>query len=262
MGLAASPSWMIVVSSSSGPSGLRTRCSPTPDVGLGGLVPRPDSTLLGGLPFASSDFREFRAPRPRVRIDDLSAPSGRFVGCVSAVITTVDRHAGRGAIFPAADTAFASVFAVPSEGGTGSAEAPAAATAVAQHAPFPRSTSQGVYSTAIAEPAACAHSPLGDLEPPTALRPSSRMSTRPRRRTVSITARRRLLMIKGSGLAGALVHPTGVVTSLRTSHGRDRLWPSLQLISLHLAFSDDTHSVRPHGAEPVENSSFKTSAPP
>ena len=104
---------MIVVSSSSGPSGLRTRCSPTPDVGLGGLVPRPDSTLLGGLPFASSDFREFRAPRPRVRIDDLSAPSGRFVARVTAAVTTDDCRPGRGEFFPAADTAFDPVFAVP-----------------------------------------------------------------------------------------------------------------------------------------------------
>ena len=173
MGLAASPSWMIVVSSSSGPSGLRTRCSPTPDVGLVGLVPRPDSTLLGGLPFASSDFRDFRAHGPRMRIDDLSAPSGRFVARVSAAVTTTDRRPGRGYVFPAADTAFDLFFAVPSEGSTGSTGAPSAATAVAQHAPFPRSTSQGVYSTAIADPAACAHSPLGDLEPPTALRPSS-----------------------------------------------------------------------------------------
>ena len=53
--------------------GLRTRSSPTPGVGLSGLVRRPESAVLGGLPFTSSDFRGFRAHKPRMRIDDLSA---------------------------------------------------------------------------------------------------------------------------------------------------------------------------------------------
>ena len=39
--------------------GLCTRSSPTPGVGLGGLVPCPDSVVLDGLPFGSSDFRDF-----------------------------------------------------------------------------------------------------------------------------------------------------------------------------------------------------------
>ena len=67
--------------------GLRTRSSPPPGVALSGLVPLPESTVLGGLPFVSSDFRDFRAHGPRMRIDDLSAPSGRFVPCVSAAVT-------------------------------------------------------------------------------------------------------------------------------------------------------------------------------
>ena len=93
---------------------------------------------------------------PRIRIDDISAPSGKCVARVSAAVTTVDRRAGVGAILPAADADFSSVFAGPSEGGTGSAEAPAAATAVTQHAPSPRSTSHGVDSAAITDPAAFA----------------------------------------------------------------------------------------------------------
>ena len=86
---------------------------------------------MGGFPFTSSDFRDFCAHGPRMRIDDLSAPSGRFVARVTAGVTTDHRRPGRGFFFPVADTAFASVFAVPSEGGTGSAEAPAAAATVA-----------------------------------------------------------------------------------------------------------------------------------
>ena len=76
-----------------------------------------------------------------MRMNDLSASSRRFVARVSAAGTTADRHSGRGDFFPATDTAFASVFAVPSDGGTGSAEATAATTAVAQHAPSQSSTS-------------------------------------------------------------------------------------------------------------------------
>ena len=37
--------------------GLRTPSSPIPGVGLGGLVPRTESTALGGLPFTSADLR-------------------------------------------------------------------------------------------------------------------------------------------------------------------------------------------------------------
>ena len=77
-------------------SGLRTHSSPTPGVGLGGLVSRPESAVVGGLPFSSLDFRDFRAHGPRMMIDDLSAPSGRFVARVSAPVTPVDRRPGRG----------------------------------------------------------------------------------------------------------------------------------------------------------------------
>ena len=100
--------------------GLCTRSSPSPGFGLSRLVPRPESAVLGALPFASSDFRVFRAHRSRMRIDDLSAPCGRFVARLSAVVTTAYRRPGRGD-FPAADTSFISVLAVPSAGGTGSA---------------------------------------------------------------------------------------------------------------------------------------------
>ena len=39
--------------------GLRTRSYPTPGVGWSGLVPHPESAVLGGVPFASSEFSRF-----------------------------------------------------------------------------------------------------------------------------------------------------------------------------------------------------------
>ena len=71
--------------------GVRTRSSPTPCVGLSGLMPRPESAALGWPPLTSSDFR--------MRIDDLSAPSGRFVARVSAAVTAANRRPGRGEFF-------------------------------------------------------------------------------------------------------------------------------------------------------------------
>ena len=42
----------------------------------------------------------------------------------------------------------------------------------------------------------------------------------------------RLLLIMSSGPAGPLVHPHGVLTPRRESHGRDRFWPSLRPLLL------------------------------
>ena len=93
--------------------GLSTPSSPIPGVGLGGLVPRTEGAVLGGLPFTSADFCNFRTHGPRKRIDDLSAPSGSFVARVSASVATVDRYPGRGRALPPADHVFALVLAVP-----------------------------------------------------------------------------------------------------------------------------------------------------
>ena len=68
--------------------GLNAPSSPIPGVGLGGLVPRTESVVLGRLPFTSADYCDFRTHGPHMRIDDLSAPSGRFVARVSASVTT------------------------------------------------------------------------------------------------------------------------------------------------------------------------------
>ena len=83
--------------------GLNAPSSPMPGVGLGGLVPRTESAVLVGLPFISAVYCDFRKHGQHMRIDDLSAPSGRFVAHVSASVTNVDRCPGRGRASPAAD---------------------------------------------------------------------------------------------------------------------------------------------------------------
>ena len=150
---------------------------------LGGLVPRTESAVLGGLPFTSADYCDFRTHGPHMRIDDLSAPSGRFVARVSASVTTVDRCPGRAWTLPAADNASVSVFAVPTEVGEGSAEAPAAAMPVSQPTPS-RSPTQGSDSVEPTGQPASAPAPSGSPMPPT--KPSwDRISTRTRRPTAT-----------------------------------------------------------------------------
>ena len=126
--------------------GLSTLSSPIPGVGFGGLVPRTESAVLGGLIFTSADLCDFRTHGPRMRIDDFSAPSGSFVARVSDSVATINCCPGRARALPATENAFASVFAVPTEVGTGSAEAPAAAATVTQPTPFSRSLTQGTDS--------------------------------------------------------------------------------------------------------------------
>lgn len=68
---------------------------------------------------------------------------------ISAFVATVDRSPGRGAILPTADALWS--FPVPSEGSTGSAEAPPlyVATTGAQQAPSLKSPTRGTDSTVI-----------------------------------------------------------------------------------------------------------------
>ena len=99
---------------------------------LGGLVPRTEHGALGGLPLTSTALHDFRTHEPRIGIGGFSASPGRFVARVSASVATTKGCTGRGSISPANDTVFASVFAIPIEGGTGSAEALAAATPIAR----------------------------------------------------------------------------------------------------------------------------------
>ena len=151
---------------------------------MGGLVPRTESAVLGGLPFTSADYSDFRTHGPRMRIDDPSAPSGRFVARVSAPVAAIDRCPGRERALPAADNAFASVFAVPTGIGEGSAESPAAATPVAQPTPS-RSPTQGADSVEPTGQTASATASPGPPAPPTVKPSSDRISPRTRRRTAT-----------------------------------------------------------------------------
>ena len=90
---------------------------------FGGLVPRIEHAALGGLPLTSTTFHDFHTHEPRIRIGGLSASPGIFVARVSASVATTEGCTGRGSISPAADTVFASVFAIPIEGGPGYSDA-------------------------------------------------------------------------------------------------------------------------------------------
>ena len=164
---------------------------------MGRLMPRTTSAVLGGLPFTSADYCDFRTHGPHMKIDDLSVPSGRFIA----------RHHRRSlprpwAGLPAADSDFASVFTVPTEVGTGSAEAPAAATAVAQPTPSRRPT-QGVDSVETTGPTASAPASPGSPAPPTVKPSSDRISTRTRRRTATAAGATPPALDYGFGPGGA-----------------------------------------------------------
>ena len=53
---------------------------------MGGLVPRTESGVLGGVPFTSAEFCDVCTHGSRMTIDDLSAPSESFVARVSASV--------------------------------------------------------------------------------------------------------------------------------------------------------------------------------
>ena len=137
-----------------------------------------------------------------MRIDDLSAPSGSFVAHVSASVATVDRCPGRGWALAAADNDFASVFDVPAEVGTGSAEAPTAATTVAQLTPS-RSSTQGTDSVETTGPTASASALPGSPAPQTVKLSSNRISTRTRRRTAIASGNAPPAIDYGFGPGGA-----------------------------------------------------------
>ena len=179
---------------------------------------------LGGLPFTSGDVCDFRTHGPRMGIDDLSASSESFVARVSASVATVDRCPGRGRALPAADDAFASVLAVPTEVSTGSAEASAAATTVTQPTSFSRSSTQGTDTVETAGPTVSASVSPGYPAPPTA-KPFSHLHSDAKNVQQQQLAMRPLLMAMALGPAGPLDHPPGVLPPRRESHGRGRPLP-------------------------------------
>ena len=145
---------------------------------LGGLVTHTEHAALGGLPVTSTAFPDFRTHEPRIRIDGLSASPGRFVARVSSSVATTESCTGRGSISPAADTVLASGFAIPIESGTGSAEALAAATPVAQPTYLSRSSIQETAPAATIGSTASVSALFGTPAPP---------SSTTRRRTATAT---------------------------------------------------------------------------
>ena len=179
-------------------------------------MPHPESAVWGGLPFASSEFRDFRAHGPRTRIDDPSAhwEIDRSCNCRRHHRRSPSRPWRR---FSAADTDLIPASAVLSVGSTSSAEAPAATTSVTRHAPSSSSTSQGADSTAITDPAASTPSPHYDPAPGhiRATSPIGRAKEQP-----PTLAPSHLLLIMASVPAGFLVRLLDVRIP--------RLWPSLR----------------------------------
>ena len=84
-----------------------------PGIGLGWLVLQPDSAFFGGLPLTSTVFCDFRAHGPRMRINDVSAPTGKFVARVVGFVGTGDDRLGHAPLWPATDATSTSVFVVP-----------------------------------------------------------------------------------------------------------------------------------------------------
>ena len=196
-----------------------------------------------------------------MRIDHLSAPSGRFIARVSASVTTVDRCPGRERTLPAADNAFVSVFAVPTEVGKGSAEAPAAATAVAQPTPS-RSPTQGSDSVEPTGQPASAPAPSGSPMPPTVKPSWDRISTRTRRRTATAASAAPPDVDYGFGPGGAPrpfarranTPPRVPPAAAGSAHRRDPC-------SCHLVGPDGANTVRPQPRRACGNSSLTTYAP-
>ena len=177
----------------------------------GGLVPRTKHAALGGLPLTSTAFHEFCTHEPRIRIYGLSASPGKFFARVSASVATTEGCTGRGSISLAADTVFASGFAIPIEGGTGSAEALAAATPIAQPTYLSRSSTQQTAPTATTGSTVSVFAFLGTPAPPPSMA---------RRRTATATGNAPPLQIMDSGMTGALDHLPDELQPRREPHSR------------------------------------------
>ena len=83
---------------------------------LGELVPRTGHAVLRGLPLTSTIFHDFCTHEPRIRIDGLSAPPGRFIARVFASVATAKRCTSRWSILPATDTVWLPFLPCPSRG--------------------------------------------------------------------------------------------------------------------------------------------------
>ena len=137
-----------------------------------------------------------------MRIDDLSAPSGRFVARVSASVTTVDRCLGRGRTLPAADNESLRSSPYPQR----SARAPQKPLLPRRPSPsrlLQTSPAQGADAVEITGPTTSAHASPGSPMPPTVKTSWDRISTRTRRRTATAASATPPAVDYGFGPGGA-----------------------------------------------------------
>ena len=212
-------------------------------------MPRTESAVLGGLPFTSADYCDFRTHGPHMRIDDLSAPSGRFVARVSASVATVDRCPGRGRTLAAADNDSLRSSPYPPR----SARAP-------QKPLLPRrpSPSRLLHVVSTASAPALSGSPM----PPTVKPSLDRISTRTRRRTATAASAAPPYVDYGFGPGGAPrpfarranTPPRVPPAAAGSAHRRD-------LCSCRLVGPDGANTVRPRPRRACGNSSLTSYAP-
>ena len=182
--------------------GLHNPSSPIPGVGLDGIMPRTESNALGGLPFTPADVCVFRAHGPRMRLDDVSGPSRRFLARVSASVATVDGSPGRGWASRTADNDSASGFAVPTAVSEGSARASATTTSVVQPTPS-RSSVQETDLVKPADPTASVSNSPGFPASQTMTQYSDRVYTWMRRRSTTAAGNVSPAVDYGFGPGGA-----------------------------------------------------------
>ena len=169
---------------------------------MGGLVPRTGSAVLGELPFTSADYCDFRTHGPHMKIDYLSASSGRLVARVSASVTTVDRCPSRGRTLPAADNDSLRSSSYPPR----SARAPQKSLLPRRPSPsrlLQRSPKQGTDAVKTTGPTASDPASPGSPMPPTVKPSWDRISTRARRRTATAASAAPLAVDYDIGPGGA-----------------------------------------------------------
>ena len=137
-----------------------------------------------------------------MRIDDLSAPSGRFVARVSASVTTADRCPGHGRTLSVADNDSLRSSPYPSR----SARAPQKPLLPRRTSPsrlLQRSPTHGTDAVETTGPTASAPASPGSPMPPTVKPSWDRISTRTRRRTATAASAAPPAVDYGFGPGGA-----------------------------------------------------------
>ena len=196
-----------------------------------------------------------------MRIDDLSAPSGRFVARVSASVTTVDRCPGRGRTLPAADNDSLLSWPYPPR----SARAPQKPLLPRRPSPsrlLQKSPAQGADAVEITGPTTSAHASPGSPMPPTVKTSWDRISTRTRRRTATAASAAPPDVDYGFGPGGAPrpfarranTPPRVRPAAAGSAHRHDPC-------SCRLVGPDGANTVRPRPRRACGNSSLTTYAP-